>query len=303
MGPRSLLRCVPIAASVLVLAISVSAGSVAAQSGGVCDALTADDLSAAVAGTFDAPVPFPEGCQWHGSSAGGGAVDLMVVSTAGSPDDFDVAGGLPSTVAGFPALSISDATVDPPTAGVVIDLDGNIVLLTLSSDDAAVDLAGAASALAEVAVPRLVETTSDDTAASDGDTSTSDGDSAAGQAAVAPCELATPAEIAAALGLDVKLKLQDYEVACDYQGGKGKNHIAVYVQTQDPTTFDGMIASVGATEVDGPGDTNWWWTDYASLFSRQGDLVLQVAIQTGKDVPDAKLQSMATSIMETLLAP
>ena len=124
-----------------------------------------------------------------------------------------------------------------------------------------------------------------------------------GVTVTSPCQLATPDEIAAAAGLHVTLKLQDLETACSYEGGKGGKHILIYVAMQDPSTFDGMIAAVGAAPIDGPGDASWWWKDYASLFTRQGDLALQVAITPDKQTPQTKLQQMAIAIMEVLLAP
>jgi hypothetical protein len=187
-----------------------------------------------------------------------------------------------------------------PTQVVAAEVGDGMIMLTLTTTDPTVDLKAAALGLATIAIGRAVEgNTSGPTDA------TTDGTSAGTGAAteVDVCSLASPEEVAAALGLDIQLRLDDYDLYCSYEGGQGERHTMVYVTTQDPTDFDLMIAAIGATEIEGTGDAAWWWKDYASLFARQGDLILQVAITADGPPSDAELQAMAVAVMELFLAP
>jgi hypothetical protein len=421
----SLSRGVATAAALLALLV-VAGAPVGAQDADACYALTPEEVSAAVPGTYESQGGFPGTCQWHGTSSAGEAVDVMLYSFAGSTSDFSIdPGAEETTVAGYPAVTMTDTTTDPPAGAVGIQIGDDIVLLTVSTNDPSVDLLAAASQLAPIAVERVaagapsepepdgvpVESTHGDpcslfstdelselmgatlsvfpdfescrwdsadgvksvvvsfiegglttlkTVYPDGEditvagqpayqidqsfpgmagwqvdvdlgpdtmsllvTSTDETLDAAAVAmglvetafdsglqvlpepegVVTACQLATPEEIASAAGVDASLSVSDYETSCTYEGGEGNKHVVIYVAMQDPATFGMAIQGLGGTEMEGPGDRSWWLADYDSLASLQGDLALQVTVMPDKETAEAKLQQMATSIMEVLLAP
>ena len=428
MGPRSMpVFRVAVAAAALLAASTLAGSPAAAQDGDLCFALTPEEVSAVVPGTFEAQGSFPGTCQWRGTSSGGESVGVMVYSYPGSASGFIDPAAVETSVAGYPAFTMTDATTDPPGGVVAVEVGGNVVLLIVSTSDPAVDRIAAASQLASIAVPRVAENTSSEpepvgapvdsthgdpcslfsadelsdvmgttlTAipgfescrwdSADGAKSVSvsfaegglttlktvypDGEdiTVAGQPAyendmglpglglagwqiavdlgpdtmsllvtstdetldvatitrdltetafgnglqvlpepegvVLACGLATPEEIGAAAGVGGTLTVQDYEIACTYEGGKGNKHVTIYVAMQDAATFDMAIEALGGTEIEGPGERSWWMADYDTLATRQGDLALQVTVTPDKETSEAKLQQTAIAIMEVLLAP
>jgi len=426
MGLRSLpLPRVAGAILALLASLALAGAPVAAQDGDVCYALTPEEIAAAVPGTYESQGGFAGTCQWHGTSSGGEAVDAILYVFP--PDSgFDIVpGAVETTIEGYPAFTMTDTTTDPPAGAVAIEVGGDMVMLTVSTSDAAVDLLAAASQLAPIAVGRVAEGASSEPEPDGAPVESTHGDpcslftseelsdlmgapleafpdfescrwdsadgersivvsfiegglttlktvypdgedmTVAGQPAyqidqsfpgmvawqvdvdlgpdtmsllvtslddtldaasiatglaesafsnglqvlpepegvLTACQLATPEEIAAAAGVDVKLSVKDYEIQCTYDGGKGNKHIMIYVAMQDPSTFAMAIEGLGGTEIDGPGERSWWMADYATLASLQGDLALQVTVTPDKQTSEAKLQLVATAIMETLLAP
>ena len=427
MSPRSFQASRVALAATAVLALVVVVGApAAAQDGDLCYALTPEEVSAAVSGTYEAQGGFPGTCSWHGTSAGGDALDVIMYVIPGSVGDFAVdPAAVETTVAGLPALSFTDNTTDPPAGAVAVEVGGNVVLLTVSTGDPAVDLGAVASQLAPIAVGRVAEGAPSQAEADGAPVGATHGDpcslvstdvlsermgttvsavpdiescrwdsadgassvvvsfaegglttlktmypdgediTVAGQPAyqvdqsfpglvawqvdvdlgpdtmsllvtstdetldvatiareltetafesglqvlpepegvVATCQLATPEEIAAAAGIDATLTVLDYETACTYEGGEGNKHVMIYVAMQDAATFETAIEALGGTEIEGPGERSWWMADYGTLASVQGDLALQVTVTPDKQTGEAKLQQMASGIMETLLAP
>jgi hypothetical protein len=425
MGPHALpVPRVALAATALLALVALAGLPAAAQDGDLCYTLTPEEVSAAAPGTYEAQGGFPGTCSWHGASAAGETVDVILYVIPGSVGDFAVdPAAVETTVAGLPAVSFTDNTTDPPAGAVAVEVGGNVVLVTVSASDPAVDLGAVASQLAPIAAGRVaeggpsqpgaggapVEGTHADPCAlfstdalselmgttvsvipdvescrwdsADGTSSVvvsfaegglttlqtmyPDGEdiTVAGQPAyqidqsfpglaawqvdvdlgpdtmsllvtstdetmdvstiareltetafegglqvlpepegvVAACQLATPEEIAAAAGIDATLTVLDYETACTYEGGEGKKHVMIYVAMQDAATFETAIEALGGTEIEGPGERSWWMADYGTLASVQGDLALQVTVTPDKQTGEAKLQQMASGIMETLL--
>lgn len=427
MSPRSILVSrVALAATAWLALLVLIGGPAAAQDGDLCYALTPEEVSAAAPGTYEAQGGFPGTCSWHGTSAAGGAVDVILYAIPGSVGDFAVdPAAVETTVAGLPALSFTDTTTDPPAGAVAVEVGDNVVLVTVSVTDPAIDLGAVASQLAAIAVGRVaeggssppepdgvpLESTHGDPCSlvstdalsermgttlsfipdvescrwdsADGASSVvvsfaegglttlktvyPDGEDAtvAGQPAyqvdqsfpgvaawqidvdlgpdtmsllvtstdetmdvatiarelsetafdnglqvlpepegvVAACQLATPEEIAAAAGINATLTVLDYETACTYEGGEGNKHVVIYVAMQEAATFEMAIEALGGTEIEGPGERSWWMADYGTLASVQGDLALQVTVTPDKQTGQAKLQQMASAIMEVLLTP
>jgi hypothetical protein len=172
----------------------------------------------------------------------------------------------------------------------------------VSTDDGTVDLPSAATAIATRAVERFE---SGATVAA----SAAPGVSAAASAAPGEvadsglCALATPEEIAAAVGLDVTLTARELEGTCSYESLTDEGYTLIYVAQQDPAIFDAMVGSLDAEEVDGPGEANWWASSVLSLFSRQGDQVLQVSYSSSATTGDEEMKQAALAVMGALLAP
>ena len=117
------------------------------------------------------------------------------------------------------------------------------------------------------------------------------------------CTLATPEEIAAAAGLDVALTLSEFDGTCSYDSITDAGYVLIYVARQDPASFEASITALGAEEFDGPGDTDWWSSSLASLFTRSGDQVLQVSYTSSPATSDEEMRQAAIAIMTALLAP
>jgi hypothetical protein len=97
--------------------------------------------------------------------------------------------------------------------------------------------------------------------------------------------------------------MQDLVVACSWDGAVGDQYVVIYAATQDPGVFQAMIGSLGAEEIEGPGDQTWWSADLASLFARQGDLVLQVNYTSSVTPSADEVKQVALAVMEVLLRP
>jgi len=159
MGPRSLLVTrVALATTVLLALVALIGVPAAAQDGDLCYALTPEEVSAAAPGTYEAQGGFPGTCSWHGTSAAGEAVDVILYSFAGSTSDLTVDPRVvETTMAGYPAVTMTDTTTDPPGGAVGIEVEGDLVMVTVSTGDPAIDLLAAASQLAPIAVGRVAE--------------------------------------------------------------------------------------------------------------------------------------------------
>ena len=133
MSPRSFpVSRVALAATALLALVVLIGAPAAAQDGDLCYALTPEEVSAAATGTYEAQGGFPGTCSWHGTSAGGDALDVILYVIPGSVGDFAVdPAAVETTVAGFPALSFTDNTTDPPAGAVAVEVGGNVVLLTV----------------------------------------------------------------------------------------------------------------------------------------------------------------------------
>ena len=159
MSPRSIpVSRVALTATAWLALLVLIGGPAAAQDGDLCYALTPEEISAAAPGTYEAQGGFPGTCSWHGTSAAGEAVDVILYAIPGSVGDFAVdPAAVETTVAGFPALSFTDTTTDPPAGAVAVEVGGDVVLVTVSSSDPAIDLGAVASQLAPIAVGRVAE--------------------------------------------------------------------------------------------------------------------------------------------------
>jgi hypothetical protein len=278
----------------LVLVAS-AASPAAAQEGDLCGLLTVEEVAAAIPGEYGAPMAFPGTCGWSGTTAAGSTVDIGAYEAPGSAADMP--GAEVVDIAGHRAFSMTDPSMESPTHVVGVESgSGVLLLLTLSTADPAVDLPGVAAALAETAVGRY-ESGVVSAAAS----TAPGGAPAADMGGI--CELATPQEIASAAGLDMELTVQDLDVACSYEGTTGEQYVLIYVMQQDPGVFGAMLGSLGAEEVDGPGDEDWWAGDLLSLFSRKGDLVLQVSYTSSAGPSADEVKEAALAVMSTLMAP
>ena len=117
------------------------------------------------------------------------------------------------------------------------------------------------------------------------------------------CSLATPEEIATAAGLDAALTLSEFDGTCSYESITDEGYVLIYIARQDPAVFEAALPSVGAEEIDGPGDTDWWASGLATLFSRTGDEVLQVSYSSSAAPSDDEMREASIAIMSALLAP
>jgi len=142
----------------LLSALVALGGSPAvAQEGDICQALTPEELTAAVPGTYDAPGSFPGTCQWHGTSEAGDAIDVILYAIPGTAADLGLAaaGGEETSIAGHVAYTMTDPSMDPPGGLAAVDTGASVLLLTVSTGNESVDLVAAAKRLAEVAIGRI----------------------------------------------------------------------------------------------------------------------------------------------------
>jgi hypothetical protein len=248
-----------------------------------CTLFSAEELSQALGATLTAFPDF-ESCRWDSADSTstvsvsfpqGGLTTLKTLYPEG--EDIIVA-GQPAyqTDQSFPGLSASQ---------VDVDLGPDTMSLLVTSTDVGLDAAALALQLADSAFGNGLQVLPEP------------------EGVVTACGLATPEEIAAAAGLSFTLSVQDYEIQCTYEGGRGNKHVLIYVAVQDPATFEMAMEGLGGTEIDGPGDTSWWLADYGSLASLQGDLAIQVTVIPDKKLSEPKIQQTAAAIMEALLAP
>lgn len=292
-----------LASSLGLLLVGITGLPVSAQSGDLCSLITPDELSAVVPGTY-APAGMEGTCQWTGTTDAGGGVIVIAYVVPGSATDMP--GAEIVDIDGRPAFSAGDPSMEVPTHVVGVETDAGLLVLSVSVDDEAVDVPTATLALAGSAVARFEGAT--DVAPS------SPSPSGAAPASVAPaasqpvatgsvCDLATPQEVAAAVGLDVELAVQDMGIACSWDALTDDGYVLVYAARQEPIAFEAILASLGAEEIEGPGEEDWWASSLASLFSRQGDLVLQVSYTSSEAPAEDELRARSIALMEALLTP
>jgi hypothetical protein len=288
-------------AATLAAALSLPA---AAQDSELCGVLTADDLSAAIPGSYAAPSGFPGSCQWGGVTDSGSGVVVIAYTAPGSAGDMP--GAEVIDIGGRVAFSMVDPAMTMPTQVVGVETaTGQLFIMTVASDDAAIDLAAAASALVEAAVERYES----GAGASAAPAASVPEASAVAPAASAPtavsdlCTRATPEEVAAAAGLDASLTLEELDGTCSYQSMSDDGYVFIYVARQDPAAFEAALPVVGAEEIDGPGEADWWASSLATLFSRTGDEVIQVSYASSAAPSDDEMRAASIAIMSALLAP
>jgi len=280
----------------------------AAQDADLCSLLTPDDVSASIPGTYVAPMGMEGTCQWGGTTTSGGGVIVIAYLVPGS--SADMPGAEVIDIDGHRGFSSSDSAMPVPTRVVGVEIGGELLVLSVSVDDAAVDLPAVAKALASTAVERFQPSASlAPSSPPTGADPTPEGPAASAAAAsTSPavggsvCDLATPQEVAAAAGIDVELNVQDLEVACSWDALTDDGFVLVYATRQDPAVFDMVLQSLGAEEIDGPGEQDWWASSLASLFSRQGDLLLQVSYTSSEASDEDQVKATSIAIMEALLA-
>lgn len=291
-------------AGLSLLLLALGGLPAAAQDADLCAVLTADDLAAVVPGSYGAPAGMAGSCQWAGTTDGGAGVIVIAYALPGSARDMP--GAEVIDVGGHPAFSMSDPAMAVPSHVVGVETADGLLVLTVSVDDEAVDVAAVTAALAATAVARVESGVSSVAASPPPDGATSSSAPAPSSAAIAAgsvCELATPEEIAAAVGLDVELTVQDLEIACSWEALSGDEYVLMYAMRQEPIAFEALLSAVGAEEIDGPGEENWWAGDMASLFSRQGDLVLTVNYTSSTQPSEDDVKEKTLALMGALLAP
>jgi hypothetical protein len=279
----------------------------AAQDVDLCALLTPEDLSASLPGTYAAPLGMEGTCQWMGTTSAGVGVIVVGYLVPGSATDMP--GAEIIDIDGHRAFSTSDTAMAVPTHIVGVETDGNLLVLSVSVEDATVDVPTLASALAATAISRLQPSASPAPASPQptGAAPSPEGPTASAVASTTPvaagsvCELATPEEIAAAAGIDVELNVQDIEIACSWDALSDDGYVLIYAARQEPAAFDAILASLGAEEIDGPGEQDWWASSLASLFSRQGDLLLQVSYTSSVAPTEEDVTATTVAIMEALL--
>jgi hypothetical protein len=251
--------------------------------GDPCSIFSAETLSELMGTTLSA---FPDGeaCRWESDDSG---ASVSISFAEGSlatlktlyPDGEDI------MVAGQPAFEVDQSFPGMAAWQIDVDLGPDTVSLLVISTDETLDVASIARELSESAFDNGLRVLPEP------------------EGVVTACGLATPEEIAAAAGIDAKLSVLDYEIACTYEGGEGNKHVIIYVAMQDAAMFEMAIQALGGTEIDGPGERSWWLADYDSLATLQGDLGLQVTLTRDTETTEAKLQQTTVAIMEALLAP
>jgi hypothetical protein len=295
------------ALSACVLLAAAIAQPVAAQEPDLCSVLSQEDLSASIPDSNLAPLGMAGTCQWMGTTSSGVGVIVIAYLVPGSVTDMP--GAETIDIGGHPAFSAEDPAAAAPTHVVGVETDGELLVLSVTAEDATIDLPAVTTALASAAIGRLES--------SDLLTSTSPEPTGAvpsvgvlpptASASTTPvgtgsvCDLATPEEIAAAAGIDVELNVQDLEIACSWDAVSDDGYVLVYAARQEPVAFDAILASLGAEEVEGPGEQDWWASSLASLFSRQGDLLLQVSYTSSVALDEDELKATTMAIMEVLL--
>ena len=159
MSPRSIpVIRVAVAATALLASLVVAGAPAAAQDGDLCYALTLEEVSAAAPGTYAEPAGFPGTCNWQGTSTGGENVMVTLYSFPSALSDLEpTVAATETTIADYPALTGLDTTTDPPSGAAGVEVGANVVLVLVSSTDPAVDLVGAATQLASIAVRRVAE--------------------------------------------------------------------------------------------------------------------------------------------------
>jgi hypothetical protein len=300
-------RHATLALSACVLLAVVIAQPVAAQEPDLCSVLSQEDLSASIPGSNLTPLGMGGSCQWMGTTPSGVGVIVIAYLVPGSVADMP--GAETIDIGGHPAFSATDPAAAAPTHVVGVETGGELLVLSVTAEDATIDLPGVTTALASAAIGRLQS--------NDGPAPTSPRPSGAiptveaspptGAASTAPvaaasvCDLATPEEVAAAAGVDVELNVQDLEIACSWDALSDDGYVLIYAARQEPVAFDAILASLGAEEIEGPGEQDWWAPSLASLFSRQGDLVLQVSYSSSDAPAEEDLKATTIAIMEALL--
>ena len=283
-----------IVASLIAASMSLAAPAAMAQEGDLCGVLTPEDLAAAIPGSYGSGNGFSGTCQWDGTTDAGTGVIVIVYSAPGAVADMP--GAEVIDIGGRAAFSMTDPAMTVPTQAVGVEsATGPMLLMTVGTDDDSVDLPAAAVALATVAVERF------ESGAGTAAATSAPGASAAATTSDGLCSLATPEEVAAAAGLDVGLTLSEFDGTCSYESVTDTGYVLIYIAQQDPAIFDALISSLGAVEVDGPGDTDWWAGSLGSLFSRTGDQVLQVSYSSRAAPSEEELQQTVIAIMDALL--
>lgn len=157
---RSLSR-VALALALMGVLVSLGVVQVAGQDGEEpCGGLTTGDLTAALTGSYSFTGGASGVCGWEGTTEAGGALAVQLFETTDMTfqDLKDQApGGSDTTIAGLPGYLATDATTDPPSSAAAVDLDGRIVVVSVATNQSAVDMKAALTRLAETAVPRLIE--------------------------------------------------------------------------------------------------------------------------------------------------
>jgi hypothetical protein len=176
----------------LLALMTIQGIPVGAQEDDLCHVLTPEDLAGAVPGTYDAPSGFAGTCQWHGTSSAGEALDVLAYLIPGAASDFAIdPAAVETTVAGFPAITFRDLTVDPPAGAVAVETGGNVILLTVATADPAVDVGAVAVRLVSSAIGRIGEGPDSSSAADGAPVEGSRED---------PCSLFSAEELSAATG-------------------------------------------------------------------------------------------------------
>lgn len=229
---RGLRAAVVMAIALASLAAVVS--PVAAQDGDVCFALTAEEITAAIPGTFEGAVGSPPTCQWQGTTSGGEPVRLLLAYYPASLADLDLETVQPTetTIAGYPALTALDDAADPPNGAAAVQVGDNVVVLVVSSGDPAVDLIDAATQLAPIAAERLAAAPVDaepDVAA----------DTSADSTHPDPCSLFTAEELAAATGATLS-PIPDGG-SCRWESSDAGSSVSVAFDAAGLTTIESLF--------------------------------------------------------------
>jgi hypothetical protein len=258
MSPRSIpVSPVALAATALLASLALAAVPAAAQDGDLCDALTPEEVSAAAPGTYEALGSFPGTCSWHGTSVAGETVDVILYVFAGSTSDLsDDPRVVETTVAGYPAVTMTDTTTDPPGGAVGVEVGDDLVMVTVSTSDPAVDLVTAASTLASIAVGRVPAGTPSEPQAGGSPVESTHGE---------PCSLFSTDALSELLGTAVSA-FPDVE-SCRWDSADGGSSVSISFADGGLTTFktvfpageDTTVAGQPAYQVDQgfPGLAGW----------------------------------------------
>ncbi len=258
MSPRSIpFHRVALAATALLASLALAGVPAAAQDGDLCYALTPEEVAAAATGTFEAQGSFPGTCSWHGTSAAGETVDVILYSVAGSTSDLSVDPRVvQTTVAGYPAVTMTDTTTDPPGGAVGIEVGDDLVMVTVSTGDPAVDLVAVASELASIAVGRVADGAPSEPEAGGAPVEGTHGD---------PCSLVSTDALSALMGTTLS-PFPDVE-SCRWDSADGGSSVSISFAEGGLTTLrsvfpdgeDTTIAGQPAYQIDQgfPGLAGW----------------------------------------------